>query len=428
MGAKKRLFIDMDGTLAEYRTFEAMEQYYQKGYFESLKPLQNVVDAVKEVIETCPDIEVYTLSACPDCSTVPMEKGSWLDRFLPEIPKENRIYTLIGQEKRKFIPGGIDKNDYLLDDYPHNLHDWCKEGSGIKLFNGLNANLEKWSGACISYKNSPSHIAASLEKIILKGELVIDNMDEIQIKNEERGQSLYINRDELSQIIEKFFKTDFTDVDDFRRNYSPSDWDFIKRISATARVETHTNSKQYAFEYDTLKKKIDNTISVVIESLSNQRKDLVEKEVQFYIPKWKDKEKFDAVISLEESYGIWHDYFAKTFNDLERMMENFFARYEAASKGPDFSGISLQNDKRFLLSKVKDIKEICEKIYARDKETLKEWYDNIKNKNISLDLKVSLTKKQIPDTTESVGDSVLNDDVVSNSSSQHFVDMIDFGR
>ena len=90
METRKRLFIDMDGTLAEYRTFESMEQYFQNGYFSSLKPLQHVVDAIKEFHKNNPNVEIYILSACPADSNAPAEKDEWLDKYLPEVKKENR--------------------------------------------------------------------------------------------------------------------------------------------------------------------------------------------------------------------------------------------------------------------------------------------------------------------------------------------------
>jgi hypothetical protein len=402
MNTQKRLFIDMDGTLAEYRTFEAMEQYYQKGYFESLKPLQNVIDAIKIIINKYPEIQVYTLSACPVSSSAPEEKNIWLDRHLPEIQISNRIYSIIGESKKDCIPNGINKNDYLLDDYPHNLHDWAQEGCGIKLFNGLNANLEKWSGSSISYKNSPEHIAQALVDVIIKGKIIVDEMDEIQIKNEEKGKSLFIDRNELIEIINKYFLHDFTDIDDFRRNYTVSDWDFVSRISSTARIEIHTTAKQYKFEYETIKKKIDNTLSIVVESLSNQRKDLVEKELYFALREYNGQDFLQNIIQLEDSYNIWHDYFTKTITDLNKMTENFFSRYEAASKGNDFANISLHTDANVLFKKIEKIKNICKNIYNQDKSHFETWRKkcNIKKREFNNAPKMTM------------GDAIFNDNTV----------------
>ena len=92
---KKRLFVDMDGVLAGYRPFESMEQYLQKGYYISLEPVKNVVDAVKLLTQR-PDLDVFVLSACPEGKDGIQEKDEWLDIHLPEIKKENRIFMYIG--------------------------------------------------------------------------------------------------------------------------------------------------------------------------------------------------------------------------------------------------------------------------------------------------------------------------------------------
>ena len=43
--AKKRLFVDMDGTLAEWRSEAGPEELYEKGYFESLRPYSAILGA-----------------------------------------------------------------------------------------------------------------------------------------------------------------------------------------------------------------------------------------------------------------------------------------------------------------------------------------------------------------------------------------------
>lgn len=398
MSNKKRLFIDMDGTLAEYRTFVSMEQYFQPEYFKSLKPLTNVVEAIKLFIKNNPNVDVYILSACPEGPTAPKEKNDWLDTHLPQIPLKNRIYTLIGQNKKDFIPGGIGKNDFLLDDYPHNLHDWCKLGSGIKLFNGLNANSEKWVGSCLSYKSSPEHISKSLKDILLKDKAIIDSMDEIQIKNEERGQSLFINRDELAEILKKHFSKEYKDIDDFRRNYTSSDWDFIKRISPNAKIETHTSWKQYEFEGNTLKKKIDNTLAMIVESFNNQRKDLVEKEMKLYLLGDKAVYQPEIVFSLQENFNVWYDYFNKSITDLKKTAEAFFARYEAASKTAEIFQHSLVNDKKNIFVNIDKVKKVCETTYFSDKEKISFLSQKVK----------SLRNNQLVSPSKSVGDEILD--------------------
>ena len=54
-----RLLIDMDGTLAKFTPVETLELLYEEGYFRNLEPLQNVVDAIKEIIRTHPEKQIY---------------------------------------------------------------------------------------------------------------------------------------------------------------------------------------------------------------------------------------------------------------------------------------------------------------------------------------------------------------------------------
>ena len=60
---KYRLFVDMDGTAVEWKAAEEFEDLYEKGYFSSLKPYQNVVDAIRLIFQRTAVVEIYTLSA-----------------------------------------------------------------------------------------------------------------------------------------------------------------------------------------------------------------------------------------------------------------------------------------------------------------------------------------------------------------------------
>lgn len=100
-----RLFVDMDGTLAEFHHVDTLETLYEKGYFLNLEPHQNVVDAVKQIFQNEPHISVYVLSAVlADSATARDEKNLWLDKYLPEIDAAHRL----------FPPCGVDKASYLI--------------------------------------------------------------------------------------------------------------------------------------------------------------------------------------------------------------------------------------------------------------------------------------------------------------------------
>ncbi len=144
-----RVFIDMDGTVAEWIPDG---DYHLKGYFSSLKTNGNVVKAVNLLIRA--GIQVYILS-CAEGERVREEKMEWLRRFLPNIPEENIIFTDAGK-KAEFV-GEVKESDILLDDYSKNLLEW--PGKGIKLLNQVNGAGKKWRGSRVSMYDDPRKIA-----------------------------------------------------------------------------------------------------------------------------------------------------------------------------------------------------------------------------------------------------------------------------
>lgn len=191
---KPRLFIDMDGTLAEWRNIHididsseeankdrVMERLnevlYSPVYFSSLEPHQEVIDAIKGLIKRN-EVEVFILSCVlPDRGDVsPLkQKNEWLDKYLNEIDSAHRIFVPDGQDKKLYVPNGIMENDTLLDDFTKNLEKWIKVGKGIKLLNQINSSKGTWMGPKISYAKSASEIEDGLLEIILKGKDIKHN-------------------------------------------------------------------------------------------------------------------------------------------------------------------------------------------------------------------------------------------------------------
>lgn len=161
----KRLFVDMDGTLAMFHHVDTLETLYEKGYFLNLEPHQNVIDAVKQVFQNEPDISVYILSAVlADSATARDEKNLWLDKYLPEIDAAHRLFPPCGVDKASYLIANygirIDKEDVLLDDYTKNLLNWeLIGGRGLKLLNGINDTRGTWHGARIEHTNPGWRIA-----------------------------------------------------------------------------------------------------------------------------------------------------------------------------------------------------------------------------------------------------------------------------
>ena len=177
-GDKLRLYVDMDGTLAEFKTVDTLEVLYEEGYFRNLKPNEKVVDAVKDIIKNNKDIEVYILSAyLTDSKYALKEKEEWIEQYLPEIPKENQIYLPCGVSKSDFIQekmGRLNEKDFLLDDYTINLNEWEPPAKGIKLLNGINHTRGTWKNNRVSYDRSPEDMSNVITDMMRYGKVVMD--------------------------------------------------------------------------------------------------------------------------------------------------------------------------------------------------------------------------------------------------------------
>ncbi|MBP3921403.1 MAG: hypothetical protein J6D27_00355 [Ruminiclostridium sp.] len=159
---KKRLFIDMDGTVARFHDeVNYLERMFEKGFFENLEPFQKAISGLKLFYRVHPEVELYIITSTidgypPYCQE---EKYKWLDKWMSFIDKEHILFPKIGQNKADAVPGGIiTENDYLYDDYNKNLEEWAQAGgSSIKCHNTINHKGlvgSKWQGAVVANFNS----------------------------------------------------------------------------------------------------------------------------------------------------------------------------------------------------------------------------------------------------------------------------------
>lgn len=170
---KLRLFVDMDGTLTVFTPQKGIEPLYEKGYFINLPPHENVVEAIRYIINHHPEIEVYVLSAVlTDSKYALAEKHAWLDKYLPEIDAAHRIFVPNGSNKKEWIVG-FKNEDVLIDDYTPNLMKWCP-ARGIKLLNAINHSNGTWQGDRIRYDREPIDLANSIVAIVKRDEHIYD--------------------------------------------------------------------------------------------------------------------------------------------------------------------------------------------------------------------------------------------------------------
>lgn len=172
---KQRLFVDMDGTLAVFKPVDEMETLYEEGYFLNLTPQENVVEAIREIVTKHPEIEVNILSAyLTDSKYALQEKNKWLDKYLPEIDKDHRIFVPCGTDKKEGIREGIRSNDFLLDDYTKNLNEWQPPARGIKLLNGINHTRGTWPYDRLRHDRESKNLASCIVSIMRDGRQILD--------------------------------------------------------------------------------------------------------------------------------------------------------------------------------------------------------------------------------------------------------------
>lgn len=130
----EHLLLDMDGTIAAYGKSK-YDIYGNKDFccselFLHLRPVSHVIDWVKKNFDMK---EVYICSAVAN-SVVWNEKNQWLDKYFPEIPKENRLFVGNKDYKHVFVKNYAAKRGWklntvtLVDDYHDTIHKCEKLG------------------------------------------------------------------------------------------------------------------------------------------------------------------------------------------------------------------------------------------------------------------------------------------------------------
>ena len=90
----KHIFIDMDGTIAEYKgpNDKIIIEDYSKVFnmYISKRPVKIVLDAIKKLYE---NDEYYIISAAPNERAI-QEKDEWLDKYFPVKKREPLLYKI----------------------------------------------------------------------------------------------------------------------------------------------------------------------------------------------------------------------------------------------------------------------------------------------------------------------------------------------
>lgn len=147
----KKIFLDLDGTLAKFNVRNALNRFQtEKGFFANLKAYKGI----ENINELAKKGNVYIISASPN-EQADKDKATWIDLFLPNLPKSNICFCRLGKNKAKEIKKNlniiINKECVLLDDYTKNLVEWESVGGvGIKRLTSVANNKSgRWKGLAI---------------------------------------------------------------------------------------------------------------------------------------------------------------------------------------------------------------------------------------------------------------------------------------
>lgn len=161
---KCRLFVDMDGTLNCFNNhIDSIDALYKKGFFENLSPRNQVIKGLKEFMKH--DKEVYILTNISNSKYAVDEKNKWIDKYLPDIDKQHRIFVPFGEDVFTYVQNKITPTDFLLDDSVENLKYWDRSGTGIRLINEVNDKDSSWDGEEIYCNKDSLAIAYQLNSI-----------------------------------------------------------------------------------------------------------------------------------------------------------------------------------------------------------------------------------------------------------------------
>ncbi len=101
-GKRKRIFVDMDGVVADYDVGKACE-------YDKKRPLLTNIEVLREIANN-DDVDMYILSITR-MTEGREEKNKWLDEYMEFIKPENRF--IISREENSSISSKVLKNRFL---------------------------------------------------------------------------------------------------------------------------------------------------------------------------------------------------------------------------------------------------------------------------------------------------------------------------
>ena len=149
----KKIFLDLDGTLAKFNVPNALERFDKEiGFFSKL----GAYKGIETINELAKNNNLFVISASPN-EQADKDKMIWIEKYLPNININNITICRIGENKAKIIQDKynitINEQCYLLDDYTKNLIEWENfGGTGIKRLTTVADNSRKiWQGLVLKH-------------------------------------------------------------------------------------------------------------------------------------------------------------------------------------------------------------------------------------------------------------------------------------
>ena len=143
--------LDMDDTIAYFhKEKDSLQRFSQeKDFFYNLIPSKLLLAIQIAILDkVISPNDIYIISASPN-KQADQDKAKWLSKYLQVIPKENIMFSRLGENKADLFIKAHDIKDLssyiLIDDFTKNLLQWQDfNGKVVKYINEYNNTKQSY--------------------------------------------------------------------------------------------------------------------------------------------------------------------------------------------------------------------------------------------------------------------------------------------